>query len=460
MRKIQKLTLILLVLFTSSCEKEDTLLDDEAQNNIRASSTATTIGSSVYSNNELIIRFYPGVSEIDKATLRAQHDIYNEFQQDPNGQQSQNGQSQPPGTYKKCSCGDENIENWKFLDINVEPRKDQLELGGLGKRIVSNVDYSFYFKQEKGNLGMWAYPNMSVNPNSYIKNTNQGVTIAVLDTGIDMGLTVFNTPTENKILYNSEAAGGVSLCGEPSGWDFVQGDATPFDDDPLKHGSIISNEASKLLESTGSYGKHQILPVKVADKQGKIKYHDAVCGLSFAVKKAQIINTSFGWYDPGHGESNTTIYLDIINENPDLVYVASAGNQTVSEFHYPSKYDSVIAVASCNEDFTNASKFTNYGNDVDLYAKGEMSFGAATIEGTSFAAPQVSAIAARLINTNSYWSLNDILYYGESAPLSFRQVMIPDFYDQDGDGDTDEMIIIETSTLYNRYVRPVNEIAF
>jgi thermitase len=82
------------------------------------------------------------------------------------------------------------------------------------------------------------------------------------------------------------------------------------------------------------------------------------------------------------------------------VVVAAAGNGDTSDPTYPAAYSSVIAVAATNQDDRRAS-FSNHGEWVDVAAPGvsvlsTIPDGYASWNGTSMAAPHVSALAGLL----------------------------------------------------------------
>jgi subtilisin family serine protease len=96
-------------------------------------------------------------------------------------------------------------------------------------------------------------------------------------------------------------------------------------------------------------------------------------------------------------------------EEKGVLVVASAGNDyaTDGEFvYYPAAYETVFAVGSVNKKENAISKFSQRGDWVDIYARGEeitvktLSGDKRESEGTSYSAALVTARAARLLQQN------------------------------------------------------------
>jgi subtilisin family serine protease len=112
-----------------------------------------------------------------------------------------------------------------------------------------------------------------------------------------------------------------------------------------------------------------------------------------------------GWYDDGSEEDLSAIFSNIIAANGDVIIITSAGNLGSNNDmlqHFPSSYEhvNVIAVASANQPFSKISDFSNYGaTSVDYFAQGEeIPFYDVLVQGTSFAAPQVTIEVANIFN--------------------------------------------------------------
>ena len=246
--------------------------------------------------------------------------------------------------------------------------------------------------------------------------SNQNVTIAVLDTGIDYNYFGFNQP----FLYNNTTqpepckATGME---DYYGWDFVNQDNDPFDDG-YGHGTRVSYLIKEILREHNV--NFQILPVKVFDQNGEGSYFDILCGFKYAVNKGDvdIINMSFGWYHDRY-----ELLQRFIQESEERVLItASAGNYAVDTDivpHFPSGYENpnIISTAAL-QGFTNGiglASFSNYGiSSVDIAAKGEnIPFYIAPndfilLSGTSYANAVVSAHAG--IQYTQGISIQELVY--------------------------------------------------
>ncbi|MBL7885364.1 MAG: S8 family serine peptidase [Flavobacterium sp.] len=400
-------------IFILSCTNEDQLqsnsnsLVGETQTLQKITGRKTT---PVYSQNKLIIQYYPGTPEATKIFLRTFYGAID---------------------FKSCQqCNDDSIELWTFgPGINIEPKKTAIEQGsGGGVESIMDVDYEFSFAMDATYSALGSYTDS--NYISYIKPANDGVTIAVFDTGIsptinNNNLSAFTTP----FLYNASNDGN-SLT--QSGWDFVNSDANCNDDDLGQHGTVVSGIIHRILNNSQPAVPHQILPIKVCDANGKASYFNLLCGTNFALSRASIIQMSLGWYNDGFGDFGQTILSNLITAHPEAIFITSAGNLGNNNDvlqHYPSGYpqSNVIAVAACNTNSQNIASFSNYGlTSVDFFARGQnLPFLGYPMDGTSFAAPIVAAVVARKkYNTPESTPidlLNHLILTGTPCPSSFDQ---------------------------------------
>ncbi|NQX85100.1 MAG: S8/S53 family peptidase [Flavobacteriaceae bacterium] len=394
MKNVQKIITLIVVIIIFSCSNDDSADYDQInKNNITTtpkSSNLTQSNKLNYSQNELIIQYKPGTSNSMKYTIRENHGI------DGDNINPQQGF----GRFEICRCDNQDIEIWNFpYDIDIEPKKQAIK-GEIGNETFGllEVDFQFVFGFDETHPGIGTATDTGYI--SYIKPINTGITVAVLDTGIATQLTVFNEATlPISLLYNGTAT---AVGEEQSGWDFVNKDPNTFDDNLGMHGSIISHQITENLSNNNI--PHQILPIKIANQTGKISYFNLLCGVLYALERADVLNMSLGWYDDGFGDFDETILANIFAAHSNIPIVTSVGNSNNdndSLAHYPSSYpyDNVIAVAACNAMFTKASYFSNFGGtSVDFFTLGEdIPFYGGVIKGTSFAAPYITAHVARLL---------------------------------------------------------------
>jgi serine protease len=261
----------------------------------------------------------------------------------------------------------------------------------------------------------------------------RGTVVAVLDTGVAY---------ENRNRYRRSPDFGRNDF--VKGWDFVDGDRYPNDNNG--HGthvaSTIGERTNNPVGVTGlAYGA-RIMPVRVLNTVGEGSTASISAGIRFAVRHgADVINMSFE-FDDGYRQLSGGELPDVLAalryaRRHNVTVVAAAGNLSRPTVAYPARYSSVIAVGATTEHGCRA-EYSNSGRGLDVMAPGggaddpndatctqgqpagrgivQMTFPwAATIdnaprasgyrrfglprgfEGTSMAAPHVSATAALLI---------------------------------------------------------------
>jgi len=184
-----------------------------------------------------------------------------------------------------------------------------------------------------------------------------GVVVAVVDSGVAYRTSVGYTraPDLSGTLFKS-------------GWDFVNGD--PYPDDDNGHGThmagCIAQTTNNYLGVAGvAYGA-TIMPVKVMDSSGSVSIADEVDGIYFAVNNgAHIINLSLG----GEGESASEEAAINYAVNSGVVVICSAGNSGSNTPEYPASYHQSISVSAVRYDRTRPA-YSNYGVEIDICAPG------------------------------------------------------------------------------------------
>ena len=188
------------------------------------------------------------------------------------------------------------------------------------------------------------------------------------------------------------------------GYDFVNGDSDPSDDNG--HGTAVAGVAAAATNNSvgisGVAWANPVLPVKVLDASGSGTYSGIANGITYAAAHgARIINLSLG------GTSSSKALQDAVNYawNKNAVIVAAAGNDGNTVAVYPAACANVVAVSATNSSDLRPS-WSNYGSYVDLSAPGEnivTLYGAdayAAWNGTSFASPVVAGVTALMASAN------------------------------------------------------------
>lgn len=248
----------------------------------------------------------------------------------------------------------------------------------------------------------WNFPHVHAEEGWNITTGSSNVVIAVLDTGVDLT----HPDLQAKIV---------------SGYDFINNDADPSDDEG--HGTHVAGIAAASTNNhTGVAGMAwgaRIMPVKVLDSQGQGALSTIASGIVWAADHgAPIINLSLG------GSTPADTLEDAVNHayRRGALLVAASGNEYTqgNPTSYPAAYDHVLAVGAVGDRNEHAA-YSNTGPYVDVVAPGGNPTGDydtnpnhwiastfwrgsgqayAQIAGTSQAAPHVAGLAALILSVN------------------------------------------------------------
>ena len=139
-----------------------------------------------------------------------------------------------------------------------------------------------------------------------------------------------------------------------------------------------------------------IKPYKVLNSKGYGTVITVAAGINCAIKdNVDVINISVGF------EEESDVLKAAIDkaELNDIFVVGAAGNTGSDNLLYPASYDYVLKIAALNQ-LNVVCNFSTYGDDIDFAAPGydilttTLNDAYVSVNGTSFAAPFVSSVAA------------------------------------------------------------------
>ena len=236
--------------------------------------------------------------------------------------------------------------------------------------------------------GQYSLDRMRVR-DAWALSTGASNAIAVLDTGVQ-----FNHP---------------DLVGRLlGGYDFVNGDADPSDDNG--HGTwvsgIIAANANDGYGIAGISWSDKILPVKIMNGEGTGSTANLLTAIRWSADQgAKVINMSVGGFPYSQAMQDAVNYA----WSKGAVLIGAAGNNRREENFYPASFDNVVSVSATQpeDEFSN---WSSWGPKVDVSAPGSSvlttncyvctygghnTWGSHTyISGTSFATPNVAGVVA------------------------------------------------------------------
>ncbi|MCK9372360.1 MAG: S8 family serine peptidase [Sulfuricurvum sp.] len=276
-----------------------------------------------------------------------------------------------------------------------------------------------------------------------------GIIVAVIDTGIDT-----THPDLRNQLWHNNGEGAIAdgtdndgngYVDDFIGYDFVNQDNNPTDDDIDGHGThvcgLIAAEGNNGIGTCGVTWKTSLMALKILNANGEGTTAGEVEAIRYAViNGARVINMSLGG---ACGDSPSVAEYEAIRYARDkgVLVVIAAGNETCNNDltpTYPAGHplDNIISVGAINRT-GNSAWFSNYGaQSVHLSAPGEDIFstlpltkgGYGSMSGTSMATPIVTGSAALTLANNpdiTYKQLREKLMGSTtpSASLSGRNTM-------------------------------------
>lgn len=228
----------------------------------------------------------------------------------------------------------------------------------------------------------WHHPKIK-SSTAWDTSTGSGVTIAVLDTGVDPDhpdLAAQLVPGRNVLQGNSDT------------------------DDVHGHGTWVAGVAAGVgNNSAGIIGvawNAKIMPIRIADATGYAYWSDMATGIIYAADHgARVANLS---YSSSCGAATIITAAQYLRSKKGVLVVA-AGNDHTELTDTASADVTCVSATDSNDALTN---FSNYGNLIDISAPGEDIYSTdnggdySAVNGTSFSAPNTAGVYALMIAAN------------------------------------------------------------
>ncbi len=314
--------------------------------------------------------------------------------------------------------------------LEGDPRISDAELNDEGETpdgsFGGNTQSFFFYVDPEGYSDQWAEVQVGLDT-AHQATTGGGVTIALLDTGVDV---------THGVLAPLIAPGGFNFVDmSPDVADVGNGlddDGDGQADEMTGHGTFMAG----LIAVTAPSAK--ILPIKVLDSDGTGFAFAIANGIFHAVEHgADVINISFG-----NPTENTIVELATeFAIEAGVVVVGAAGNLGQSQVQYPAADDGVIGVASTDAADIK-SEFSNYGEEVSLSAPGTLLVSTmpgnlyAESNGTSMASALVAGAAALLRSVDASLTPAQVESALQSASADIDELN-PEFDGELGEGRLD-----------------------
>ena len=282
----------------------------------------------------------------------------------------------------------------------------------------------------------WGIPATNIDD---VWNTTTGdstAIIAILDTGVDWkhpDLAANIWKNKQEIPDNGRDDDGNGLIDDIRGWDYINNDNNPMDDN--SHGTHVAGIAAAVgnngIGIAGVNWNAKIMPIKVFQSSGKGDAATIAKGITYAASKgATVINMSFGSYT-----ESLTMKDALASAYATAVLVAAAGNDAVPigpcmgcAPMYPGAFSFVLGVEANTSEgragFSNSDQdgpvFSQYTDLLNYELKAPGAGILSCVPGGNYREYNGTSMAAPLV-------AGAISLYLKSKPLDDQEIMWGNF---------------------------------
>lgn len=265
---------------------------------------------------------------------------------------------------------------------------------GLAEYVEPNYIVSL-FDSVAGEDVNWGYGAVHAEYAANAGLTGLGIKVAVIDSGVNL------------------SADGLSEANIAQGYNYINDSYDISDSSLSQHGTritqiICASDSGGSL--TGIAPGTEIVPLKCFEN-GTATLDVLLRALNDAnnIYGCKVINMSWGMEE----QSKSLEEAMECAKAAGVILIAAAGNEGNSVVNYPAGYDEVIGVGAVDSNL-NLATFSQINNSVYITAPG-VGIGGIQSNGTSFAAPFITAMAALLLENDVTMTPADF-----SALLSVR----------------------------------------
>ncbi|MBN1757990.1 MAG: S8 family serine peptidase [Chitinispirillaceae bacterium] len=213
-----------------------------------------------------------------------------------------------------------------------------------------------------------------------LEQGDRTIIIAILDSGCKMDhpeLAGRLWKNQGEIPDNGIDDDDNGYVDDVNGWDFVNDDNDPSDDNG--HGTAMAGtigaNTNNAIGFAGVNLNASIMVLKILDSIKTGSTQTSLKGIEYAIKMgAKVLNISYTGDENIQTENDLIKYVDEKN----VVAIAGTGNKNIEKIGYPAAYDEVIAIGATGPDDKryelSDTSGSNYGQEIDIVAPGMFIF--------------------------------------------------------------------------------------